>query len=132
LRAIPNYDAVRTSRYNYVEYQTGEKEIYDLDADPTELTNNLQQGTPGAALRAKGEAGRAEGLHRGRRVSDILQEGGGRLSTPASRAFSTLAPSGPQLVSPLPPSSCPRVLSETVSRQKLRPAPQNDEVRPPN
>jgi N-acetylglucosamine-6-sulfatase len=39
VRAIPNYSAVRTSRYNYVEYETGEKELYDLNADPTELTN---------------------------------------------------------------------------------------------
>jgi arylsulfatase A-like enzyme len=39
VRAIPNYSAVRTARYNYVEYGTGEKELYDLDADPTELTN---------------------------------------------------------------------------------------------
>jgi arylsulfatase A-like enzyme len=37
--AIPNYSAVRTARYNYVEYGTGEKELYDLNADPTELTN---------------------------------------------------------------------------------------------
>jgi arylsulfatase A-like enzyme len=37
--AIPNYSAVRTARYNYVEYETGEKELYDLNADPTELTN---------------------------------------------------------------------------------------------
>jgi N-acetylglucosamine-6-sulfatase len=39
VRAIPNYFAVRTDRYNYVEYGTGEKELYDLNADPTELTN---------------------------------------------------------------------------------------------
>ena len=39
VRAIPNYDAIRTSRYNYVEYATGERELYDLDADPQELTN---------------------------------------------------------------------------------------------
>ncbi len=39
VRAIPNYSAVRTARYNYVEYGTGEKELYDLNADPTELTN---------------------------------------------------------------------------------------------
>ena len=39
VRAIPNYSAVRTARYNYVEYGTGEKELYDLEADPTELTN---------------------------------------------------------------------------------------------
>jgi hypothetical protein len=37
--AIPNYDAVRTAQYNYVEYETGEKELYDLNADPTELTS---------------------------------------------------------------------------------------------
>ena len=43
VRAIPNHDAVRTSRYNYVEYQTGEKELYNLDADPTELTNNYRR-----------------------------------------------------------------------------------------
>jgi arylsulfatase A-like enzyme len=39
VRAIPNYSAVRTGRHNYVEYGTGEKELYDLNADPTELTN---------------------------------------------------------------------------------------------
>ena len=39
VRAIPNYSAVRTSRHLYVEYATGEKELYDLDTDPYELTN---------------------------------------------------------------------------------------------
>jgi N-acetylglucosamine-6-sulfatase len=39
VRDIPNYDAVRTAQYNYVEYETGEKELYDLIADPTELTS---------------------------------------------------------------------------------------------
>ena len=39
VRAIPNYDAIRTSRYHYVEYATGERELFDLDADPYELTN---------------------------------------------------------------------------------------------
>jgi N-acetylglucosamine-6-sulfatase len=39
VRRIPNYDAVRTSQYHYVEYETGEKELYDLTADPTELTS---------------------------------------------------------------------------------------------
>src|SRR5215218_3012487 len=45
VRAIPNYSAVRTARYNYVEYGTGEKELYDLDADPTEL-NNIYSSAP--------------------------------------------------------------------------------------
>jgi N-acetylglucosamine-6-sulfatase len=39
VRAIPDYSAVRTARHNFVEYGTGERELYDLDADPTELTN---------------------------------------------------------------------------------------------
>jgi N-acetylglucosamine-6-sulfatase len=44
--AIPNYDAVRTAQYNYVEYETGEKELYDLSADPTELTNIYPGASP--------------------------------------------------------------------------------------
>jgi N-acetylglucosamine-6-sulfatase len=44
--AIPNYDAVRTAQYNYVEYETGEKELYDLNADPTELTNIYPSASP--------------------------------------------------------------------------------------
>ncbi len=39
VRAIPNYDAVRTTQYSYVEYETGEKELYDLTVDPQELTS---------------------------------------------------------------------------------------------
>ena len=34
VRAIPNYDAVKTTQYSYVEYETGEKELYDLTVDP--------------------------------------------------------------------------------------------------
>lgn len=39
VRAIPEYYGVRTAQYSYVEYETGEKELYDLNADPTEMTN---------------------------------------------------------------------------------------------
>jgi arylsulfatase A-like enzyme len=39
VRAIPNYSAVRTARHHYGEYGSGEKELYDLNTDPTELTN---------------------------------------------------------------------------------------------
>jgi arylsulfatase A-like enzyme len=46
VRAIPNYNAVRTSRYLYVEYATGEKELYDLKADPYELTNIYASASP--------------------------------------------------------------------------------------
>jgi N-acetylglucosamine-6-sulfatase len=52
--AIPNYDAVRTAQYNYVEYETGEKELYDLDADPTELTSIFNRASQ--ALRSELEA----------------------------------------------------------------------------
>jgi N-acetylglucosamine-6-sulfatase len=44
---IPDYDAVRTSRYLYVEYSTtGEKELYDLRADPYALTNLYASASP--------------------------------------------------------------------------------------
>jgi len=44
---IPDYNAVRTSRYLYVEYPTtGEKELYNLRADPYELTNLYASASP--------------------------------------------------------------------------------------
>ena len=36
---IPDYDAVRTSRYLYAQYATGEHELYDLRSDPDEIDN---------------------------------------------------------------------------------------------
>ena len=39
VKAIPNYDALRTSRYSYTEYATGERELYRLGIDPYELNN---------------------------------------------------------------------------------------------
>ena len=36
---IPDYDGVRTSRYAYVQYATGERELYDLRHDPDEVHN---------------------------------------------------------------------------------------------
>ncbi len=41
LNNIPEYHAVRTSRYLYVEYSTGERELYDLHGDPYELHNEV-------------------------------------------------------------------------------------------
>lgn len=35
--AMPEFQAIRTSDYLYVEYATGERELYDLRADPYEL-----------------------------------------------------------------------------------------------
>jgi len=36
---IPTYCAVRTERYLFASYDTGERELYDLHADPFELQN---------------------------------------------------------------------------------------------
>jgi N-acetylglucosamine-6-sulfatase len=36
---ISDYDAVRTGRYLYVEYANGDRELYDVKADPDEITN---------------------------------------------------------------------------------------------
>lgn len=36
---LPTYCGVRTDRYVYVVYRTGEAELYDLTADPYQLTN---------------------------------------------------------------------------------------------
>lgn len=42
---IPTYCATRTRRYIYVRYLDGEEELYDLQADPHELTNLLYHNT---------------------------------------------------------------------------------------
>jgi arylsulfatase A-like enzyme len=44
---IPTYCAVRSERFSYVLYDSGEEELYDLPADPFQLRNVA--GEPGAA-----------------------------------------------------------------------------------
>jgi N-acetylglucosamine-6-sulfatase len=46
---IPTYCAVRTERYLFAIYDTGERELYDLEADPFELQNlsGEEQGIEG-------------------------------------------------------------------------------------
>ncbi|HVN50120.1 MAG TPA: sulfatase [Acidimicrobiales bacterium] len=46
LSNIPEYHAVRTTRYLYVEYVTGERELYDLRADPYELHDIVTTASP--------------------------------------------------------------------------------------
>jgi arylsulfatase A-like enzyme len=38
-KEIPDYDAVRTSRYLYAQYGGGDRELYDLRSDPDEIRN---------------------------------------------------------------------------------------------
>jgi arylsulfatase A-like enzyme len=46
LTNIPEYHGVRTDRYLYVEYVTGERELYDLKDDPYELHNIVTTADP--------------------------------------------------------------------------------------
>ena len=41
---VPAYVALRTTRYLYVEYRNGERELYDIRADPFQLRNRLGEG----------------------------------------------------------------------------------------
>ena len=43
---LPEYAALRTDRYTYVEYVTGERQLYDLRADPDELHNIVTTADP--------------------------------------------------------------------------------------
>jgi N-acetylglucosamine-6-sulfatase len=57
---VPPYWAVRTPRWSYVVYATGERELYDLAADPYELTNVI--GDPAYASAERNLATRLAGL----------------------------------------------------------------------
>ncbi len=41
---VPQFAAVRTLAYLYVEYVTGERELYDVQSDPEQLTNLAGSG----------------------------------------------------------------------------------------
>ena len=40
------YDAIRTARHTYIEYGTGERELFDLEQDPYQLTNRAATADP--------------------------------------------------------------------------------------
>jgi N-acetylglucosamine-6-sulfatase len=42
----PNYTGLRTHQYKYVEWQTGERELYDLTADPYEMHSQWPTASP--------------------------------------------------------------------------------------
>jgi hypothetical protein len=41
---LPSYCELRTRRYAFVAYRTGERELYDLERDPYELHNLVADG----------------------------------------------------------------------------------------
>jgi arylsulfatase A-like enzyme len=43
---IPTYTALRTDRYMYASYATGEKQLFDVQADPYELHNIVTSADP--------------------------------------------------------------------------------------
>lgn len=45
-RGIPQFNGIRTRTHTYVEYSTGERELYDLTADPHQLQNSVQSADP--------------------------------------------------------------------------------------
>jgi arylsulfatase A-like enzyme len=49
----PTYCAVRSGRYLYVAYATGEEELYDLRADPFELVNRRDDPAMAAVLESR-------------------------------------------------------------------------------
>jgi arylsulfatase A-like enzyme len=48
---IPSYCEIRSPRYAYMVYSTGEQELYDLADDPYELTNRAADPSLGPVLR---------------------------------------------------------------------------------
>jgi arylsulfatase A-like enzyme len=42
--------AIRTERWKYVEYENGDRELYDLAADPYEMTNVATSPSAAAVL----------------------------------------------------------------------------------
>ena len=50
---IPDYEAVRTKTHAYVRWKTGERELYELQRDPYELENVIDEADPGTLARLK-------------------------------------------------------------------------------
>lgn len=48
-------EALRTDEHLYVEYETGERELYDLGTDPHELRNVYETAPPELERRLKAQ-----------------------------------------------------------------------------
>jgi len=51
---IPEYAELRNREYAYIEYPSGERELYDMQKDPYELRNLYTGGDPGLLQRLSG------------------------------------------------------------------------------
>ena len=69
----PRLEAIRTAEHLYVEYETGERELYDLEEDPYEV-HNLYENAGSDLVRRAGGSRRCGvlrgGLPRSRAVTD--------------------------------------------------------------
>lgn len=54
---VPTYVAVRTDRYVFVKYATGERQLFDLEQDPAQL-ENITARRPDVVSELEGELGR--------------------------------------------------------------------------
>jgi arylsulfatase A-like enzyme len=45
-RYLPAYEGIRTNTYKYVEYHSGDRELFDLKADPYEVNNVYESADP--------------------------------------------------------------------------------------
>ena len=50
---IPGYEAVRTAAHTYVQWATGERELYDLRRDPYELNSIHKEADPSLIARLR-------------------------------------------------------------------------------
>ncbi|GAA2840586.1 sulfatase [Nonomuraea rubra] len=48
---VPAYRALRTEQYTYVRYETGERQLYDLNTDPYQLANLAATADPALVAR---------------------------------------------------------------------------------
>jgi hypothetical protein len=62
--SVPTYCGVHSRRYVYIDYATGEEELYDLERDPFQLTNVVENRPYANVLRT--ERGRLRQLCRPR------------------------------------------------------------------
>ncbi|HTE83331.1 MAG TPA: sulfatase [Dehalococcoidia bacterium] len=80
VKGIPEFHGLRTANYTYVEYTTGERELYDIAADSEELNNLAKSADPSLIA----------GLHQ--LLSDLSSCAGDSCRSAESRQLGPLVP----------------------------------------